>query len=395
MTHLTKDIFEQPSSTSFGLDRLQALQSFNARLVCMTVDESSYEEVVQGVFKVIACDFCALFLKDPQSNQLVLQASVGFDEMPVGLRVECDDPTSIHAQAFSEEYQVHLDDLLETPGVNPLFEEMGCSLVLPVISKQGPVGVFDFSCREPQAFSPQETSMCSMVVDQMSYSLENIRLVKELRDSRDAVIRGMAMLSEIRDSHIRGHLSRICAMSCYLSKRLSGRVGYHEVTPSFIANIERAAALHDVGKVGIPDDILLKPSGLTDDEFDVMRTHTTIGGELLEGLIDDFGEYALISMGATVARAHHERWDGQGYPHKLSGKDIPLAARIVAICDVYDALTSRRVYKEAWTHEDTMQQLRDGSGSQFDPELVEVFLSRPKELLRIRQQYPDDEISSG
>ncbi len=389
MTHLTSNVFENPASASFGLDRMQALQSFNARLVCMNVDESSYLEVVQGVSKVIGCDYCALFLKDPHSNHLILQASIGYDEIPQGLLVSCDDPTSIHAQAFSEEYQVHLEDLSETPGVNPLCERMGSSLVVPIISNQGPVGVFDFGSCGPRAFSSQEVSMCSLVVDQMSYSLENIRLVRELRDSRDAVIRGMALLSEIRDSHIGGHLSRICAMSKYLSERLVGRVGYHMVNPSFISIIERAAALHDVGKVGIPDNILLKPGKLTDEEFDVMRTHTSIGGELLEDLIDDFGEYSLITMGATVARAHHERWDGQGYPNKLAGKGIPLEARIVAVCDVYDALTSRRVYKDAWSHEDTMQLLRDGAGTQFDPELIDIFLSKPGDLLKIRAQYPD------
>jgi len=391
MTQLTKDIFDHPSTTSFGVDRLQALQAFNARLVCMNVDESSYDEVVQGVWKVIGCDFAALFLKDPHSNNLILQASSGYDEIPTKMEVPCDDPTSIHAQAFSEEYQVHLEDLSEIPGVNPLCNDMGSSLVLPVISNQGPVGVFDFSSREPRAFNGQEASMCSLVVDQMSYSLENIRLVRELRDSRDAVIRGMALLSEIRDSHIGGHLSRICAMSRYLSEKLVGRVGYRQVTPSFISIIERAAALHDIGKVGIPDNILLKPGKLTDEEFEVMRTHTSVGGQLLEDLIDDFGEYNLITMGAVVARSHHERWDGKGYPNQIAGRDIPLEARIVSICDVYDALTSRRVYKDAWSHEDTMKLLSDGAGTQFDPELVKIFLSNPDDLLKIRQLYPDKE----
>lgn len=395
MTQLTKNNSDRSTITGFGMDRLQALQSFNTRLVCMTVDESSYEEVVAGVWKVIGSDYCALFLKDPNSDELVLKASVGYEDIPDELKISCDDPTSIHAQAFSEEYLVYLDDLSGTPGINPLCSSMGSNLVLPVIANQGPVGVFDFGMKEAGAFPPQEIGMCSMVVDQMCYSLENIRLVRELRDSRDAVIRGMALLSEIRDSHIGGHLSRICAMSRYLAERLMDRVGYQSVTPSFIDIIERAAALHDVGKVGIPDAILLKPGKLTDEEFDVMRTHTTIGGELLAGLIDDFGEYAMINMGASVARAHHERWDGTGYPNGLSGKSIPLAARIVSICDVYDALTSKRVYKDAWGHEETMKILRDGAGSQFDPDLVDVFLSRPKDLIEIREQFPDKEIKSG
>lgn len=395
MTNLANNITDNTATAGLGVDRLQALQSFNTRMVCMTVDESSYQEVVSGVWKVVGCDYCALFLKDPHSGQLVLQAAVGYDDLPTSLSVSLDDPTSIHAQAFNEEYMVHLDDLTATPGVNPLCEDMGSSLVLPVISNQGPVGVFDFGSCAANAFPPQEVGMCSMVVDQMSYSLENIRLVRELRDSRDAVIRGMALLSEIRDSHIGGHLSRICAMSRYLAERLVDRVGYHEVTPSFLNTIERAAALHDVGKVGIPDSVLLKPGKLTDEEFDVMRTHSTIGGELLEGLIDDFGEYAMITMGASVARAHHERWDGKGYPSGISGKGIPLEARIVSICDVYDALTSKRVYKDAWGHEETMQLLRDGAGTQFDPDLVEVFLSRPKDLVEIRKRYPDKDIKSG
>jgi len=394
MAQATNISTDRPTITGFGVDRLQALQSFNTRLVCMTVDESSYEEVVTGVWKVIGSDYCALFLKDPNSDELVLKASIGYPDVPAGLRISCDDPTSIHAQAFTEEYLVKLDDLSGTPGVNPLCKSMGSSLVLPVISNQGPVGVFDFGSRRAHAFQPQEVGMCSMVVDQMCYSLENIRLVRELRDSRDAVIRGMALLSEIRDSHIGGHLSRICAMSRYLAERLVDRAGYHTVTPLFIDTIERAAALHDVGKVGIPDAILLKPGKLTDEEFDIMRTHTTIGGELLEGLIDDFGEYAMINMGAIVARAHHERWDGKGYPNRLSGKSIPLEARIVSICDVYDALTSKRVYKDAWDQDDTMKILRDGAGTQFDPDLVDVFLSRPRDLIEIRKRYPDKETKS-
>ncbi len=370
-------------------DRLQALQAFNARLVCRQVDDSSYEEVVQGVRKVIGCDYCALFLYDKHTRHLTLMGSEGYRQMPAGLRVPLDDPTSIHAQAFTEEYMVHLEDITETPGVNPLCESLGSALVLPIISNNGTVGVFDFGSRNPGSFSPAEIGMCSMIVDQMSYSLENMRLVRELRDSRDAVIRGMALLSEIRDSHIGGHLNRICAMSRYLAEQLLDRPGYHEVTPAFINIIERAAALHDVGKVGIPDAILLKPGKLTDEEFGVMRGHTSIGAELLTGLIDDFGEYAMISMGAEVAWAHHERWDGKGYPRGLKGKEIPLPARIVALCDVYDALTSKRVYKDAWTHEDTIQMIRDGSGTQFDPDLVDIFLARPQDLVRIRARYPD------
>ncbi len=371
------------------VERLLALQAFNARLVCMTVDENSYQEVVNGVWKVMGCDFCSLFLHDEASHSLKLVGSVGYEELDPELEISLADSASMHIQAFAEEYLVHVNDLTDQYGIKTLSADLRSSLAMPIIANSGPVGVFDFGSREVGAFSPSEISMCSMLVDQMSYSLENIRLVNELSRSRDAVIRGMALLAEIRDSHIGGHLNRICAYSKYLAEALLDRPGYSEVTPTFIDTIARSAALHDVGKVGIPDAILLKPGKLTVPEFEVMKSHTTMGAELLEGLMRDYGEYGMISMGVEMAIAHHERWDGGGYPEGISGLDIPLSARILTICDVYDALTSRRVYKGAWSMEETMANIRENSGQHFDPELVKIFLARPSDLQAIQNQYPD------
>lgn len=386
---ITQSLCEPAAPGTLAVGRLQALQAFNARLVCMNVDESSYAEVVHGVRKVMGYDACALFLHDPTTGELVLKAASGYPGLPQGLRIRCDDSTSIHAQAFSEEYLVCADDLAATPGMRPLSAELASSLVLPVISNKGTVGVFDFGSKSPGTFTPQEIGMCSMLVDQMAFSLENMRLVGELRSSRDAVIRGMALLAEIRDNHITGHLNRICAYSRHLAESLLDRVGYQEVTPAFIDMLARAAALHDVGKVGIPDSILMKPGKLTAEEYEVMKSHPAIGAELLEGLMKEYGQYSMILMGAQVAWGHHEWWDGTGYPLGRKGLEIPLAARIVAICDVYDALTSRRVYKDAWTQEDAFATMRKSAGTQFDPELLEIFLSHPRALKAIAQRYAD------
>ncbi len=371
------------------VERLLALQAFNARMVCMTVDESSYREVVNGVWKVMGCDFCALFLRDEPTNSLKLVAAVGYEDLDPDLSISLTDSGSMHVQAFSEEYLVHVDNLAEQFGIKPLSAELSSNIVMPIIANSGPVGVFDFGSRNAGAFSPGEISMCSMLVDQMSYSLENIRLVNELSRSRDAVIRGMALLAESRDNHIGGHLNRICAYAMYLSEQLVDRPGYGEVTPAFIDTISRSAALHDVGKVGIPDSILLKPGKLTGPEFEVMKSHTTMGAELLEGLMREYGEYAMITMGAEMAVGHHEWWDGSGYPNGTAGLEIPLSARILALCDVYDALTSRRVYKDAWSTEDTIKTIRENAGTQFDPALLDIFLARPKDLLKIQTKYPD------
>jgi len=295
----------------------------------------------------------------------------------------------MHVQSFSEEYMVNLQNLSDQYGVKPLSDRLRSSLVLPIISNEGTVGVFDFGSYDAGTFTAADIGMCSMLVDQMSYSLENIRLVNELSQSRDAVIRGMALLAEVRDSHISGHLSRICAYSKYLSEQLVGRPGYGEVTPIFIETIARAAALHDVGKVGIPDAILLKPGKLTTAEFEVMKSHTTMGAELLQGLMKDYGEYTMINMGAEMAIGHHEWWNGNGYPNQLSGRDIPLSARILALADVYDALTSRRVYKDAWTVKKTMDLMQSNGGKQFDPQLLAIFLAKPDDLQKIQDQNPD------
>jgi HD-GYP domain-containing protein (c-di-GMP phosphodiesterase class II) len=371
-----------------GIDRLQALQAFNARLVCMTVNESSYDEVVSGVWKVLGCDAAALFLLDDATGELVLKSSVGYPDVPDDLRIPLTDTGSIHAQSFNEEYLIHVDDLDRQNGAKPLSARIAGNLVLPIISNSGPVGVFDFGSFDTDTFDAQEIGMCSMLVDQMSYSLENIRLVGELSHSRDAVIRGMALLAEIRDTHIGGHLNRICEFAELLTEKLAGRPGYQEVTPEFIETITRAAALHDVGKVGIPDSILLKPGKLSDPEFEIMKSHTLIGAELLEGLRKSFGDFSMIAMGADVAKGHHEWWDGSGYPHGAKGREIPLAARILGVCDVYDALTSNRVYKEAWSHEETEKTIREASGQQFDPDLVDIFFENLEDLFQVREKYP-------
>ena len=371
------------------VDRLQALQAFNARLVCMNIDASAYQDVVKGVWKVIGCDCCALFLYDPHTQSLQLKAEVGYEDLPGDLAIRMDDPASLHAQALREEYLVHLDDMFATPEAHTLSGNLGSNLVFPVISHKGPVGVFDFGSLNAGAFTSEDISMCSMLVDQLAFSLENIRLVREITASRDAVIRGMALLAEMRDTHIGGHLSRICALARLLAERVVGRRGYHEVTEDFIDTLSRAAALHDVGKVGIPDSILLKPGKLTSPEFEVMKAHTTIGSELLDGLVADFGRHAVIQMGSEVARFHHEWWNGQGYPEAKRERDIPLSARIVGICDVYDALTSRRVYKDAWGHEEAVETIRGLGGRQFDPDLLDQFLRDPEELIDIQKRFSD------
>ncbi len=196
---------------------------------------------------------------------------------------------------------------------------------------------------------------------------------RELVQTQNAVIFGLAKLAESRDNDTGEHLDRIRTYVTMLSEDLSNHID--EIDEAFIHNLALASSLHDIGKVGIPDSILLKPGRLTPEEREVMELHALIGGECLEAIQARLGNNSVFMHTAKqVAYYHHERWDGDGYPHGLSSDQIPLVARIVAVADVYDALTSKRPYKKPMSHLESRTIIVAGSGSHFDPEVVSSFL---------------------
>jgi CHASE2 domain-containing sensor protein len=188
------------------------------------------------------------------------------------------------------------------------------------------------------------------------------RRTEQLRDAQFEIVTRLAQAAESRDGDTGAHIHRIG----YLCERLALQIGLDAVRAHMLRH---ASALHDVGKIGIPDGVLLKPGALERDEWIVMQSHTVKGAEILAGSTSP-----LIQMAEAIARTHHERWDGTGYPHGLKGEEIPLEGRICAICDVYDALGSKRPYKEAWPAERVLSEIAVGSGSHFDPALVAAFL---------------------
>lgn len=199
--------------------------------------------------------------------------------------------------------------------------------------------------------------------------------VREISESQMATIFALVKLAESRDDDTGKHIVRTSEYCRLLAKALRASGHYtDEIDDSFIENIANASPLHDIGKVGIPDAILLKPGRLTPEEFDVMKTHVTLGYNTLAMVHNQYPENAFIRVGMDIAQYHHEKWDGSGYIGKLQGTEIPLAARIMALADVYDALRSKRVYKEAFSHEKSISIILQGSGNHFDPTLVEVFM---------------------
>jgi putative two-component system response regulator len=208
----------------------------------------------------------------------------------------------------------------------------------------------------------------------------------QIIETRDVAMFVLASLAESRDPETGEHLERMRSYCHILAEELRNDSCYCEqIDDKFIEDLYRSSPLHDIGKVGIPDCILLKPGSLTDKEFEVMKQHSIIGAEALGRTIRSVTSAGFLEMAADIARHHHERFDGTGYPDGLKGNQIPLSARIVAIADVYDALTSSRVYKPAFRPEIAYVMICQERGRQFDPVIVDAFIARHDDFLQVRK----------
>jgi putative two-component system response regulator len=208
--------------------------------------------------------------------------------------------------------------------------------------------------------------------DELKHALEMIKAA-----SLDTIYR-LSIASEYKDMDTGAHIKRMSRYSAAVARRMG-------LAEKDIETILYAAPMHDLGKIGIPDVILMKPARLNPAEWEIMKTHTTIGAKILKGSDAEF-----IRLGEIIALSHHEKWDGSGYPNSLKGIDIPIAGRITAIADVFDALTSKRPYKEPFSVEDSLVIIGEGRGSHFDPDVVDAFFAIQNEILAIKKEYDDD-----
>lgn len=248
-----------------------------------------------------------------------------------------------------------------------------------------------FSCLEKKFFHDREVQYQNQIEDYNQTLEERVKSqIKEISASQYATIFALAKLAQSRDPETGEHLLRMREYAKALSVQLAKTEKYKQrIDDAFIENIYVAAPLHDIGKVGIPDRILQKPGRLTEDEFAIMKTHAAIGAETLKEVKLQYPNNGFIKAGIEVAECHHEKWDGSGYPKGLRGEEIPLTARIVTLGDVYDALTSERVYKEAFSHEKAKAMIMEGNGKHFDPEVVDAFVSIEDEFVAISEKYKD------
>jgi putative two-component system response regulator len=209
-------------------------------------------------------------------------------------------------------------------------------------------------------------------------------------ETRDVAIFAMAKLAESRDPETGAHLERVRSYCRVLAKDLGALPRFRaEINDEFVRLIYLTSPLHDIGKVGIPDSVLLKPGRLSDHEFEIMKTHAMIGAQTLDAALKAFPGVKFLQMARDIAATHHERWDGSGYPEGLVGAAIPIAGRIVALADVYDALSSKRVYKAAFSHEIAKSMILKDAGTHFDPDIVEAFVRTENQFIETRARYAE------
>lgn len=217
------------------------------------------------------------------------------------------------------------------------------------------------------------------------------RRTHQIRAVQEVTILALASLAETRDNDTGNHLKRTQEYIKCLALKLTARDRFAaRLTESYLSMIIKSAPLHDIGKVGIPDSILLKPSALTPEEFEIMKTHTILGRMAIENAEHSLGyQVDFLRVAKEIALSHHERWDGTGYPAQLAGEEIPLSARLMAVADVYDSLISRRVYKEPMNHENAVKIVVENRETQFDPYIIDAFTECLGEFQSIAERYND------
>ncbi len=325
------------------------------------------EASARAAMELLQVSAALVRVRDPRHPQRAAEVLIGQWPRRAG------DGSDVSSQASAEE-KVHREELCSSDG------NLG-EILLRATSGSG---------NHAGALPPRERESLNLLASSTAIAVRNELRRHERDAAQQATILALAGISERRDNETGLHLKRLAAYCRQLAEGLveAGHYGDY-ITSEFIDHLARSSPLHDIGKVAIPDSILLKPGKLTREEEAVMHTHTTIGAETLESAMQQGDAYDFLAMGRDIALCHHERWDGSGYPRGLSGGAIPLSARILSLADVYDALTTERRYKPAWDHERVVSWIGALSGRQFDPDIVAVFLARQDEFDASRAQLAD------
>ena len=314
---------------------------------------------------LVGTDMGGLYLTVPDGLQMVVAR--GLLEPYVNRILPIGEGAS--GQAVATRKAILIDDYADWNGRSSMFTDIqvGSVIAAPLLWKGTVLGAFHVEHPMPNVFTDDDVELVSLFAEQAAVAIANARLIyntetsrKELELAYTATLEGWVRALDLRDQETEGHTQRVTELAVELARRLG--TAEDQLEP-----IRRGALLHDIGKIGIPDAILRKPGPLTEDEWSVMRLHPQMAWDMLSPI-----EYLRTAL--AIPYGHHERWNGSGYPLGIKGRQIPMAARIFAVVDVYDALLSNRPYREGWPKDTVVSYIRERSGTSFDPEVVDAFL---------------------
>lgn len=375
---------------------LMMMLEYNVALASTEDLDEVLDRTVQIAARLTGCRRISIMLPDPENHVLRIRRSTGL-ETDVAAKVSMRVGEPIAGEVFAKRKRLVINDEADAAAYRDAHDARVFGglpmLSAPMCVADGVVGVLNVTSRiDKRPFSEQELEYLRFVNHHAASAIQAI-LARQARDeARSSVVVALAKLAEHRDDDTGKHLERMSMFCAELAREMGTQPEFSGVIDEdFVRNIRRAAPLHDIGKVAIPDSILLKPGKLTPEEMDIMRTHVSVGAETLRSVLAKSPDSAYLRMAEEIAEGHHEWYNGKGYLRGLKGDEIPLTARIAALADVYDALTTKRVYKEAMPHEKAKQIITAGSGTQFDPRVVAAFLRSEQPFIRLAQALADDQ----
>ena len=330
--------------------------------------ETVLQQIVQMSIGLLDAKISSIMLVDEESQELVIAAAHGLSDSYID-KGPIKVGESIAGRVISENKPIAVDDIRDDPRhayADHARSEGLCSLLsVPLNLKDRVIGVLNIYTDEPHSFNPHEVNLFTSLASQAAIAIENARLFESLEEIYIEVITAMASAIDARDAYTHGHSQRVTEYTVAIAEEMN-------LSGAEVDIIRNASILHDVGKIGIKEDILKKPGRLTEEERREMEYHPFIGTKILQSV-------KLLEPVMPMVYHHHERFDGTGYPDGLRGEEIPLGARIISVADAFESMTSDRPYRKALPIEEAMAELRYGSGRQFDPRIVEVFMKLAEE----------------
>lgn len=359
------------NETRRQLASIQALHNIDTAIIESIADQGVFDLTLDTIIQQLKIDAASILYRDPQEGDFELLSARGVSTATIVAMANCKE-NSLALQALEMGRPYIMGRLAEGKTCEArdrlLAEGLEVYCAIPLASKGEALGVMELFSRRPFDPAAEWKEYLVMFVGQVTIAFNNMEMLRKLERSNeglvkayDATIETLSFALDLKDHGTNWHSKRVTDLTMLLAKSMG-------IEGDRLSQVWRGAMLHDIGKIGIPDSILLKPGALDDEEMAAMRKHTVYAYQMLSRI-----DY--LAQAIDIPYAHHEKWDGSGYPRGLRGEDIPLPARIFAVIDVYDALTSDRPYRPAWTADQALAEIRAQVGRHFDPAVAEAFFA--------------------